>query len=405
MLRRNGRRSRSYQRSLSFPVPRFTQTQGVESDNYFARQSLSALLRGELEDWRGMDRFDSCEFLRACDYHGVGPLLWHQLKRNVCPDSIAEAFESAALQAAVEELIRRRAIEIVITALAAGGVALLLMKGTALAYTLYPAPELRSRSDTDVLIRKSDLARALEVFTELGYTQPNAAGGDLVSAELGFSKYDEFGVTHHFDLHWRISNFHVLGEMFQFAELLAASAPVVALGAQARGLGAVHALLLACMHRLSHRQAPYYVDGVAHFDSDRLIWLYDIHLLCRELADAQWARVSELARCKGLEEICLDGLLAAADCLATPIPAAALASLRAAHSRHSIAVARFSAPRWRWELSQLAALSDWRQRIRLVRQHLFPAPDYVLEKYHTGRRALLPLLYLHRSIAGLWKRL
>lgn len=383
----------------------FTQTQGVASENFFARQSLSALLRSEAEDWLGTDGCDSCEFLRACDYHGVGPLLWHQLKRNVCPDSIAEALGSAALRATVEELIRRRAIEYALNALAACAVAPLLMKGTALAYTLYPAPELRSRSDTDVLIEKSDLARAVEVFTELGYTQPNAVGGDLVSAELGFSKQDEFGVAHHFDLHWRISNFHVLGEMLQFAELSAASVPIVALGAQARGLGAVHALLLACMHRLSHRQAPYYVDGVAHFDSDRLIWLYDIDLLCRVLADAQWAKVIDLARRKGLEEICLDGLLAAANCLATPIPAAVLTSLRGVASRPSVSVARFSAPRWRWELLQLAALSDWRQRIRLVRQHLFPAPDYVLAKYHTGRRAVLPLLYLHRSIAGLWKRL
>lgn len=383
----------------------FTQFQGAESENYFARQSLSALLRGELANWRGTEGCAPRELLRACDYHGVGPLVWRQLERNRCSDAIAEALKSAALLAAVEELIRRRAIESVIDALAARAVDPLLMKGTALAYTLYPAPELRSRSDTDVLIRKTDLARAVEVFNQLGYARPKAVAGDLVSSALAFSKQDEFGVVHDFDLHWRISNFHVLGEMFQFAELSASSIPVLALGAQARGLGAAHALLLACMHRLSHRQAPYYVDGVAHFDSDRLIWLYDIHLLCRELDGAQWTTVIELARRQGLGEICLDGLLAAADCFATSIPAVVLASLRGAPSRQSVSVARFSAPRWRWELSQLAALSGWRQKVRLVRQHFFPAPDYVLEKYRTDRRALLPLLYLHRSIAGLWKRL
>ena len=54
----------------------FAHTQGVESATDCARQTLSALLRGEQEHWRGMDQCDSRVFLRACDYHGVGPLLW-----------------------------------------------------------------------------------------------------------------------------------------------------------------------------------------------------------------------------------------------------------------------------------------------------------------------------------------
>ena len=274
----------------------FAHTQGVESATDCARQTLSALLRGEQEHWRGMDQCDSRVFLRACDYHGVGPLLWRLLKANAGSNSVTDALQSATLKATIEELVRRRAIETVLNALAARGIAPLVMKGTALAYTLYPAPELRSRSDTDILIEKNVLAQAVAVFTDLGYTQSNAVGGDLISSELLFAKQDEFGVAHQFDLHWRISNFHVLNEFFHFAELSAASMPISALGVQARGLGAAHALVLACMHRLSHRQAPYYADGVAHFDSDRLIWLYDIHLLCHELTEAQWATVIEIAR-------------------------------------------------------------------------------------------------------------
>jgi len=39
----------------------------------------------------------------------------------------------------------------VLAALAGAGLPVLLLKGAALAYTLYPEPHLRDRSDTDLL--------------------------------------------------------------------------------------------------------------------------------------------------------------------------------------------------------------------------------------------------------------
>ena len=50
------------------------------------------------------------------------------------------------------ELLRKHELVRVLEALARAEVATLLLKGTALAYSLYPAPTLRPRADTDVLI-------------------------------------------------------------------------------------------------------------------------------------------------------------------------------------------------------------------------------------------------------------
>ena len=67
-------------------------------------------------------------------------------------------------------------------------------------------------------------------------------------------------------------------------ELLARALPLPALGPHARGPGDVDALLIACMHRATHRHNPYTVNGEDHHDPDRLIWLTDIDLLARRLS-------------------------------------------------------------------------------------------------------------------------
>jgi hypothetical protein len=56
-------------------------------------------------------------------------------------------------------------------------------------------------------------------------------------------------------------------------------------------------------------------------------------------------------------------------------------------------------------LTELRSLPRWRDRITLLGEHLFPPPDYMLEKYAVTSRTWLPMLYLKRGIHGVWKRL
>ena len=48
----------------------------------------------------------------------------------------------------------------------------------------------------------------------------------------------------------------------------------------------------------------------------------------------------------------------------------------------------------------LQALSTWRDRGRLVREHLFPAPSYMRGKYGVRSPLLLPALYAWRVVAA-----
>jgi hypothetical protein len=71
--------------------------------------------------------------------------------------------------------------------------------------------------------------------------------------------------------------------------------------------------------------------------------------------------------------------------------------------------ATFLAPRRRQVdvlASDLGALGNWRARAELIRQHLFPPPQYILKKYRRRNRAWLPLLYARRMLTGVprWLR-
>ena len=49
-------------------------------------------------------------------------------------------------------------------------------------------------------------------------------------------------------------------------------------------------------------------------------------------------------------------------------------------------------------LAELRAVRGWRQRLGWLREHAFPSADYMLRKYGTQQRWLLPALYLRRAL-------
>ena len=70
-------------------------------------------------------------------------------------------------------MVRAAELRAVLEALARQGLPVLLLKGAALAYTLYPEPHLRNRCDADLLLPSRDEAEcAGRVLQTLGYQQP-----------------------------------------------------------------------------------------------------------------------------------------------------------------------------------------------------------------------------------------
>jgi hypothetical protein len=146
-----------------------------------------------------------------------------------------------------------------------------------------------------------------------------------------------------------------------------------------------------------------------HRGAERVIWLYDVHLLAPRLSPAAWGRFAQLAVERGVAGICAHELALARSRLGTAVPAEVLSALAALPRSAERTAAYLEADR-RWSdevLANVRGLPRWRDRLRLLREIAFPARGYMLRAYGLGggaaASALLPALYLHRGLRGLWK--
>ena len=371
---------------------------------------LSAALRGENPAWPAVgDAAFTARFLERSTYHGVQPLLHHLLKSQQVnaqgwPREVLEEFHRVAIGQAMWELRHQALLKQVLEHLAALGVQPVLFKGTALAYDLYPSPVLRSRGDTDLIVAIHDRERVAEALQRLGFKRESSVSGNYLSYQESFTYTEVSGTAHCLDLHWRINNSQLLAKLFSYEELRAQALALTALSPHAKGAGAVHALLLACMHRSTHKQAPYYVDGVAHYSGDRLIWLYDIHLLAEKLTRAEQEEFISLANQKGLKAVCLEGLTLAQNYFGTHIAKAVIRALTqpgppepVAHYMESATVRRL------W--LDLCAIDGLQGKLGFLYENLFPSTNYMREKYPDSSATPLPWLYLRRMTGGVMKLL
>jgi len=367
---------------------------------------ICAVLRGEGPPWpepEGGGRVNA--FLRRSDYHGVAALLHKQLYRlESWPTSLRQAIHDRAIAEAKWELRHQHVLTRVHAALADIGVQPLLFKGTALAYSLYPAPMLRARGDTDMIIPSSERRRVHDVLTTLGFALGTGVSGEFISYQASYSLSTAETGTHRIDLHWKINNSELLSRLFSFDELIEQAVPLSNLCPGALGVSPAYALLLACMHRAAHTHYPYYVDGVAYYGGDRLIWLYDIHLLITSLSPTQWHEVVRLAKDKGLCATCLDGIERSRACFHTRCPDFVLAGLAGSGAKERAAI-YLNANKLRQQWMDFRALETMSSQLRFLQELVFPPAAYMRTKYPHAGRGSLPMLYTRRAVGGLVKRL
>lgn len=371
---------------------------------------LCALIRGESPLWPddADDRFATSLIERA-QYHGVLPLIHSHIQRsdalaNRCPAAVVQACREAALGQAMWELRHRDLLNQVLTNLAGLGLRPVLFKGTALAYGLYPEGELRSRGDTDLIIPPGTLPQVDKALKALGFKRQMGISGEFVSYQGSYTRTQQGGESHTLDVHWRINNSELLSRLFTHQELLERASPLPQLSPYALAASPVHALLIACMHRATHKENPYYVDGAAYYSGDRQIWLYDIHLLLIALTPAQFDEFLTMVEAKGLRAVCQEGIERAQGCFHTRVPEAVAEALNRPNSAG--APDRYLASsHLRQQWMDFVALGNMRHRAAFVREVLFPSAEYMRSKYPKAHPNFLVPLYLKRAWGGLFKHL
>lgn len=327
--------------------------------------------------------------LDATAAHGIEPLLYRGVDASLWPPPIAERWRRTAIVSATLEPLRLRDLQGLLALFAEAAIETLILKGTALAYSVYPEPHLRPRGDTDLLIRPRDRQRADVLLRAHGFRVRMTSGDEHAIRQLTYSHTDPLGAEHAYDVHWAITNTPVFAASLGFEELHARSIALPRIAPNARGLSHVDALLYACIHRVAH-----------HHASDRLNWLYDIQLL-RELLTPDERRLFwRTAAEKEVVAICRDSFASAAYWVGEPCGADGasefLSESELAHAERSARYLDRDARRGSILFAEMQAL-PWRSRVVRLAQLAFPPAPFMRE--HFGATPL-PLAYGYRALRG-----
>jgi hypothetical protein len=287
---------------------------------------------------------------------------------------LRELRTAAAFQTRRDELLRG-----LLDALAAARVRPLVIKGAALAHTLYDQPWERPSADIDLLIDREDRERCEAALRAAGWTRDPESNAELASTQRHYSKTLPSGRTEFVDLHWKVANPPLFADVLAYGDLTSRAVPVAALGPGAWTLSDDDALLLACIHIAAH-----------HREQPKLLWLLDVHRLAERLTPAHAAHFLSLVEGRGMRAVTRHVLDAAGRSVGGARVMALAASIATQRADEPSAQVLRPISRARLLRADLAALGSWRDRAALIREHLFPSAEYLRTMYPAGRPRCCP---------------
>jgi len=321
------------------------------------------------------------------------PLVAYILLKNdaiqLWSDDSAERLLEAARDQAARDLIHEKELIDLLVSFDDAGIRPMLMKGMPLSYTHYPARGLRPHCDIDMLIQKQYINAVFDVMEKHGYQYHRI--DDLLTRQIGFSKQGPFDIEHVFDVHWCISNRPLFLNTLTYTEINQECVHIPELGDNAYTLNPIHALLLACLHRVA--------EG-AFGEDEYLLWLYDIHLLLCAMSESELRNFIAQAKRKRILAICLDALNTSAQLLNTDVPAWAIEALSGDITiEPSARLLNPGARRYRFsDLYQIPGLIN---KLNGILEALFPPSAYLMHYEKSSNIFLLPVFYARRILRGL----
>ncbi len=355
---------------------------------------IASILRGDRVSAHALAAVPPDAICHDAQVHAVLPLLADRLANRLdVPFRLSARLEQESVRLAAADLVREAELRRLLAAFDRAGLRPLLIKGAALAHTLYRRPDLRQRVDTDLLIPPAARAEANRVLLEASYEAVAHVSGTWVNHQAPYVKRQDGATIHIVDLHWRIANPQPFATVLSYDEMLRTAVALPHLGAAAVAPSPAHALLLACVHRVAH-----------HRDADLLVWLYDVHLLASAFGDEDWARFLHLMHARAVASVCRETFARAFERFGTSVPEAArTGGQRPAAEAAERSTAGYLATHRRPVQNvvfDLRALPTWGARWRLVCEHLFPPERYMRDVYAPTSGAPLPVLYARRALRG-----
>lgn len=368
--------------------------------NTAAKDWLLGLLKGVAPGSNGGIFFaDTQELLDICEYEGVTPLLWHQILVNdlkpSLPPGLTAKLQALSLQYAAVNMLRQQELQRLIKLFHCEGLDFLILKGEALAVTCYPQPHLRTRTDSDLLFSSKDAAeKAWQLLNLEGYQRFATLQGEFVGFQFPCQKTLVSGVSNNLDIHHKITNALWFAQRLDYVELKENSIGADYMGQPVSVLNPLYALIHACIHRTSNK---------SHETENRLIWLYDIHLLSGKLTLADWQKLLQICEEKNFAAIILEGLTSTAEAFGDNTPEIIVEHLAALANRQHAPIVNADS-RLKHYLLDLSTHKGIKNNLRFLKEQLLPPPAYVTMKYGVKHKILLPWYYLKRVVDVIFKK-
>jgi hypothetical protein len=270
---------------------------------------------------------------RACA-HGIAPLLYHTVQRmgltGVLPPATLEVWRRVSYATAVTQTLFSQALQRVLQALQDHGIAVIVLKGAALAETVYPSPAVRPMRDVDLLVRAEALSRVEGTLVALGYrltagTRPKA-WWRAQHYHWAFRQPEPPPFDVPLEVHWHIER---PSRPFTIAieDLWQRAMPATIAGVNTRILAPEDLLMHLCLHACHHAGAPLQERRL----NFRLLSCCDIAEVIRHYRPrVDWAHLVQRAQQWGIAPYVYLPLQLARELLGAAVPASALAALEPA---------------------------------------------------------------------------
>jgi len=263
----------------------------------------------------------------------LSPVTYHlspkltQSPNNVIPSPVLEFFRQAYYENLARNLTLFQELKKILKALNNHGIKVVVLKGAALAETIYGNPALRPLSDLDLLIRKQDLAEAERELLDSGYSPIKIEflgwWAEKFGGERLYVKRADFPM--YVDIHWNIATPSAkLDSDRRHAEIdriWNEARPMKVAGVDTMSMSVEDIIL----HTSAHL--------AAHHLQFRLIWLKDIYELTHQYqGQINWEKIVENARYLKLGGPIYSCFKCAKESLDAPIPEEVLPELKSSYS-------------------------------------------------------------------------
>lgn len=282
-------------------------------------------------------------------------------------------------QAMVQALALERALLGLVAALEGSGVEVVVLKGSALAHTVYPDPSWRPYGDVDLLVRSTDWRRACLVLDELGFHRKLPEPRPGFDERFGKAAAHRDGLGLEVDLH-RTLVVGPFGLWMQPEELFDRTTTFELGGRTLRRLDDTALLLHACVHASLGWTPPL------------LMPVRDVVQVAAS-GDVDWVLLGHLAGGWRLGPVVRHAFQTASEILGTPWPVRGRAVLAAEPRRRDRrALEAYTTSRRRrggTALTTIRAIPGLRAKATYLRDLLFPDPEFLTARTGERKRALL----------------